>query len=37
LTALGVTCEVVAPTLVPVMAGDRVKTDRCDALKLARS
>ena len=28
LTALGVRCEVVAPTLVPVQAGDRVKTDR---------
>lgn len=37
LTALGVTCTVVAPTLVPVKAGDRVKTDRRDALKLARS
>jgi transposase len=37
LTALGVTCEVVAPTLVPVKAGDRVKTDRRDALKLART
>jgi transposase len=37
LTALGVTCEVVAPTLVPVKPGDRVKTDRRDALKLARS
>jgi transposase len=37
LTALGVSCEVVAPTLVPVKAGDRVKTDRRDALKLARS
>ena len=37
LTALGVACEVVAPTLVPVKAGDRVKTDRRDALKLARS
>src|SRR5260370_19867156 len=37
LTALGVVCEVVAPTLVPVKAGDRVKTDRRDALKLARS
>jgi len=36
LTALGVPCEVVAPTLVPVKAGDRVKTDRRDALKLAR-
>ena len=28
LTRLGVQCEVVAPTLVPVKAGDRVKTDR---------
>ena len=37
LTALGVACEVVAPTLVPVKAGDRVKNDRRDALKLARS
>jgi transposase len=37
LTALGVTCEVIAPTLVPVKAGDRVKTDRRDATKLARS
>lgn len=36
LTALGVTCEVVAPTLVPTKAGDRVKTDRRDAEKLAR-
>ena len=35
LTALGVACEVVAPTLVPMKAGDRVKTDRRDALKLA--
>jgi len=30
LTALGVACEVVAPTLVPVKPGDRVKTDRRD-------
>ena len=36
LTALGVACEVIAPTLVPVKAGDRVKTDRRDAVKLAR-
>src|SRR6267143_6287549 len=27
LTVLGAVCEVVAPTLVPVRAGDRVKTD----------
>src|SRR5262245_25843929 len=37
LTGLGVPCEVVAPTLVPTKAGDRVKTDRRDAEKLARS
>jgi len=37
LTALEVKCEVVAPTLVPVKPGDRVKTDRRDALKLARN
>lgn len=37
LTALGVKCQVVAPTLVPVKAGDRVKTDRRDARKLAQS
>ena len=37
LTQMGAQCEVVAPTLVPVKAGDRVKTDRRDALKLARN
>src|SRR3989454_5707174 len=37
LSELGVHCEVIAPTLVPVRAGDRIKTDRRDALKLARS
>ncbi len=37
LTAMGVECDVVAPTLVPVKSGDRVKTDRRDAEKLARS
>src|SRR3954449_4952996 len=36
LTQLGVSCEVIAPSLVPAKAGDRVKTDRRDALKLAR-
>jgi transposase len=36
LTELGVECAVVAPTLVPVKAGERVKTDRRDAAKLAR-
>jgi transposase len=37
LSQLCVACEVVAPTLVPMKAGDRVKTDRRDAVKLARS
>jgi transposase len=36
LTAMGIGCEVVAPSLIPVRAGDRVKTDRRDATKLAR-
>jgi transposase len=36
LTKLGVRCDVVAPTLIPVKPGDRVKTDRRDAQKLAR-
>jgi transposase len=36
LTGMGVACEVVAPSLIPVRAGDRVKTDRRDAQKLAR-
>src|SRR3981189_1609203 len=36
LAELGVKCDVVAPTLVPVKAGDRVKTDRRDAEKLAQ-
>ncbi|MBL9007005.1 MAG: transposase, partial [Myxococcales bacterium] len=36
LTVLGIECVVVAPTLIPVKAGDRVKTDRRDAVKLAR-
>ena len=36
LTRLGVRCDVVAPTLIPTKAGDRVKTDRRDAERLAR-
>ena len=35
LRSLGFTCEVVAPSLIPVRASDRVKTDRRDARKLA--
>src|SRR3990172_4782319 len=37
LTKMGVHCDVVAPSLVPIKSGDRVKTDRRDAEKLARS
>jgi len=33
---MGIKCAVVAPTLIPVRPGDRVKTDRRDAEKLAR-
>lgn len=36
LAAMGIKCEVVAPALIPKKAGDRVKTDRRDASKLAR-
>src|ERR1700733_1401332 len=36
LIEMRVSCEVIAPTLIPVKAGDRVKTDRRDAEKLAR-
>lgn len=31
----GIECRVVAPSLVPTKAGDRVKTDRRDAVRLA--
>ncbi len=34
LTEMGVACDVIAPSLIPVRAGDRVKTDRRDAKKL---
>lgn len=37
LTGMGVACEVIAPSLVPRKPGERVKTDRRDAEKLARS
>ena len=36
LAAAGIECHVVAPTLIPVKTGDKVKTDRRDAEKLAR-
>jgi transposase len=36
LTQLGVPCQVIAPSLIPKRSGDRVKTDKRDAVKLAR-
>jgi transposase len=36
LQQLGVECEVVAPSMTPTRSGDRVKTDKRDARKLAR-
>uniref|UniRef100_UPI0006EC1C87 IS110 family transposase n=1 Tax=Brevibacillus choshinensis TaxID=54911 RepID=UPI0006EC1C87 len=36
LLSLGIDCVVVAPTLIPRRAGDRIKTDRSDALRLAQ-
>ena len=35
LTAMDVSCEVVAPSSIPKRSGDRVKTDRRDAMMLA--
>ena len=35
LTADGVSCDVIAPALIPRRAGDRIKTDRRDAIQLA--
>ena len=36
LIASGHDCQVVAPSRIPKAAGERIKTDRRDALKLAR-
>ena len=36
LTGFGHDCVVVAPSLIPMKAGDRVKTDRRDAMMLAK-
>ena len=35
LTALGVRCQVIAPSLIPMKPGTRIKTDKRDARKLA--
>jgi transposase len=36
LVAMGIACQVIAPALIPQRPGDRIKTDRRDALKLLR-
>ena len=36
LTTKGLACQVVAPSLIPKKPGDKVKTDRRDAVELAR-
>jgi transposase len=36
LTSMGVACDVVAPSLIPKGGSDKVKTDRRDAVRLAR-
>lgn len=36
LVSIGVECAVIAPSLIPQKPGDRVKTDRRDALRLAQ-
>ena len=36
LAATGVSCSIVAPSLIPRKPGERIKTDRRDAMKLAR-
>ena len=36
LRSMGVACDVVAPSLIPKAPGDRVKTDKRDARRLAR-
>ena len=34
---MGIRCDVIAPSLIPTRSGDRVKTDKRDAAKLAKS
>jgi transposase len=33
---MGIRCDVIAPSLIPTRSGDRVKTDKRDAMKLAK-
>jgi len=37
LLQMGVRCDVIAPSLIPTKSGDRVKTDKRDAMKLAKN
>jgi transposase len=36
LSKMGIECQVIAPSLIPKKPGDRVKTNRLDAMKLAQ-
>ena len=36
LTAKGLDCRVVAPSLIPKRPGNKIKNDRCDAVEIAR-
>lgn len=37
LLQMGILCEVIAPSLIPTKSGDRIKTDKRDAAKLAKA
>jgi transposase len=37
LDQMGVRCDVIAPSLIPTKSGDRIKTDKRDAMKLAKN
>lgn len=37
LLQMGVRCDVIAPSLIPTKSGDRIKTDKRDAAKLAKN
>ncbi len=37
LLQMGIACEVIAPSLIPTQSGDRIKTDKRDAKKLAKA
>lgn len=37
LIQMGIRCDVIAPSLIPTKSGDRIKTDKRDAMKLAKN